>query len=160
MTAPLVQHSRVIRRKLLDRASSVGGITVTGFEPPSGPPNPDVIHAAVVNGPGRTHTSESTLAGTSVWQSYIVHLFRKLPMNEGDQAEEQVDPELSDKRDTVLDALHSNISFGDGVELDVVGRGEPIRWAPGYIEFRPTKYRSETITAGFIIYNAWDQVRA
>ena len=62
----MVQHARVIRRKLIDRCQSAGVATVTGFEPASAPAAKDRVHCAVVNGPGRTVPQASSLANSSV----------------------------------------------------------------------------------------------
>jgi len=158
MTAS-VQHARVIRKKLLDRCRSAGVATVQGFEPASAPIADKKVFCAVVNGPGRTVPQGSTLSGTSVWQSYIIYLYLKLPIGQ-DQKESLIDPKVSDARDTLLDVIHNPINYGNQVELDPLGAyGEPIRWAPGYFEQEGTKYRAETITPGFIAWNVWDQVR-
>jgi len=155
----MVQHARVIRRKLIDRVRSAGVATVTGYEPDSAPDADDRVHCAVVNGPGRTVPQASTLSGTSVWQSYILYLYLTMPLGR-DKEQTQVDPKVSDARDTILDVIHTPIEYGDAVELDPAGAyGDPLRWAAGYLDQENTKYRAETITAGFVAFNVWEPTR-
>lgn len=154
-----VQHARVIRRKLIDRCASAGVANVQGFEPASAPNADTKVFCAIVNGPGRTVPQASSIANTTVWQSYLIYLYLKLPLGQ-DQRESLIDPEVSDARDTLLSVIHNPIGYGNEVELDPLGAyGEPIRWAPGYFEQEGTKYRAETITPGFVAFNVWEQVR-
>jgi hypothetical protein len=158
--ATLVQHHRVVRRKLIDRIKGAGIVTVTGYEPDSAPDTSDRIHCAVVNGPGRAVPIGSPLNATSVWCSFIVYLYLRLPLGKDDQ-QSLVDPKVTDARDTILDQLHNPIGYGDAVELDPNGAyGDPIRWAPGYLDQGEGKYRAETITPGFVAFGVWDQIRS
>lgn len=153
MTA-VPQHVRVMRRKLMDRALSTRVCAdVAGYEAGKAPTGPG-IHGIVVVGPG--YVVETTLRAATVWQAFTMHFLFTLPLSDRPEAEaEQVDPRLTDARDTVLAALMANVVFGDGVELDVAGqRGERIRWSAGYLDWDGQMFRTATLVPGFVAYNA------
>lgn len=154
MTA-LQQYSRVARRRLIDRAKSTGLFRdVLGYESVSELPDPGGLYALVVNGPGSV--SRVTLKAAVVAESYWVHVLRSLPLGEAAD-QEQVDPAVSDARDTLLLALCQPIGYGAEVFLDVGGsEGTPLAYEPGYLDIGTTKYRTETITVPFVVFNAWE----
>ena len=155
------QHVRVTRRKLIDRLTQVGDWSVEGHEPYEVPntSTPERIHVAVVTGPNRIVAPTSTLAYSAQWFSFVCHFFKRLPLSEP-QMQERIDPELSDARDTCIAKLHDGISYGSGVELDPTGKfGDPLRGEPGYLDQEGTKFRTETMTVGFIAFNAFEQIR-
>lgn len=148
------QHVRVMRRKLIDRALSTRVCAdVNGYEAGKAPTGPG-IHGIVVVGPG--YVVDGSLRAVNVWQAFTMHFLFTLPLAERPEAEaEQVDPRLTDARDTVLASLLANIVFGDGVELDPMGhRGERIRWSSGYLDWDGQMFRTATLVPGFVAFNA------
>jgi hypothetical protein len=159
----LEQHIRVVRRKLIDRIRSTGVCTggVQGYEAGKAPTERSKIYGIVV--PNDGFVTGTSLTGAHVWQAMTIHFMKAVPLD-GDRPSEteseQIDPALTDARDTALAALMAPIGYGDAVELDPAGHsGERVRWSTGYLDWDQTKFRTATITAGFVAWNALETTR-
>ena len=160
--ATMVQPVRVARRKLIDRTSSAAVCTggVRGYEAGSAPSGQG-IHGVVVTGLGG-RVAGGTLTHVHLWQPFTVHFLKALPLGDHDDpANEQVDPELTDARDTVHSVLLRPIGYGSGVEIDPAGHatGTPTTWEAGYLDWDGTKFRTATLNVGFIVFNAMECTR-
>lgn len=161
--AVMVQAVRVIRRKLIDRARAAGVCTggVRGYEASKGPGRDGDIHGIVVPAAGGRVTG-ATLSHVHIWQPFTVNILRALPLSSVDEVEsEQLDPELTDARDTIHSVLLAPIVYGDGVEIDPAGHaaGQPHTWDAGYLEWDGTYYRTATLSVGFVAFNALETTR-
>jgi hypothetical protein len=154
------QTVRVIRRKLIDRVRSTGvcGAGVRGYEAASAPAG-DGVHGIVVTGTDGRVVGAS-LTAVHLWQPFTIHFLYSLPLQDTAESE-QVDPRLSDARDTCLAELLAPVTYGDGIEIDPAGHsgGDPISWSAGYLDWDGTKYRTATISLGIVAYNAMETTR-
>lgn len=157
----LIQHQRMCRRVLTARVSATGVCdTVEGYEPKKAPKRGD-MHCAIVNGATRVVPNASTLANVAQWFPFTLHFYFALPIHDT-PSEDRVDPAMTDARDTVMQALLTQVdAYGNaGVELDPLGAyGDPMRSEPGYLPQDDTHFRTESLVVGFIAFNAYETSR-
>lgn len=158
------QVVRVIRRKLIDRVKATGACPggVKGYEAGKSPGRDGGIHGIVVVAPG-ARVAGATLTAVHIWQPFTIHVLKALPLGSAEAVEaEQLDPQITDARDTILAALLRPVVYGDGVEIDPAGHaaGGPATLDPGYLPWDADHFRTATITIGFVAWNAMETTRS
>lgn len=157
------QIVRVIRRKLIDRVKTTQVCTggVRGYEAGAAPGRGGELHGIVTVADGG-RVAGATLTAVHLYQPFTIHVLKALPLGSAEDAQaEQLDPVLTDARDTILAALLAPVVYGDGIEIDPAGHsaGAPATMDAGYLPWDDTHYRTATITVGWIAWNAMETTR-
>ena len=159
----VVQHGNIVRDHLLDICRACGAFDTVREMPPlgAGVGSEHGVHAAVLDGQGRAVPQLSTLNHTTAWFGSTIHLWTPLDEAAGPESPAPFEATVIRCRDTVIAALHNRIVLQAGYELDPMGvQGTPVSWLPGMIELADkSMQRTQSITIGCIVFNAWEQIR-